>query len=191
MFLGANQSGQFSEICSYGKVLRISSILLVIVHCTAKARAVPPNFVAMLWMLYSSTYIYTCCCNILFCGMKYVMEEVWWKLPWNSNLVCFGLNLPSQNENKQWVSKKHHHFPAIVLLKKFCHSHSFVLIKICHALQPCALILPLCHFAWVKTISPVNGPLMEMIKRPCSWHIKMSVFGPSWGNIVVFIHKRV
>ena len=84
----------------------------------------------MLWMLYLGTQVYTCYCNILFCCMKYVMEEVWWKLSWNSNLICFGLNLPPQNENKQWVFKKCYHFPAIVLLKKCCHSHYFALIKI-------------------------------------------------------------
>lgn len=58
-----------------------------------------------------------------------VMEETRYKFPGNVNLICFGLRLFMQSENKQWQFQKCRQFAAIVLLKKFGRSHSFARVK--------------------------------------------------------------
>ena len=72
-----------------------------------------------------------------------MMEETRYKFPGNVNLICFGLRLFMQSENKQWQFQKCLQFADSVTEEIW----SFALLcarKIRRALQQCTIILSLC-----------------------------------------------
>ena len=82
-----------------------------------------------------------------FCWVRYVTEEVWQKLSWKWQPYLFWFGLIPMKWKQAMRILKMQPFASIVLLQKYCSSHSFACIKflVCykhvHPSCCCAIIL--------------------------------------------------